>query len=352
MENNDIIYSNNSIMDNFNFQTFYNPSTEQNYYKNITSQSISTNKRDSTCIPFQEQEQFKNNFYYSDQSSYYYSQPFDLYNQWIENTTIENVKNNFQFENKNFYSYNIPPTISQSSTDTPNTEFMMENYKNDYYCNDKVIQPPFQQNSSLSSNDLSLTSTPSPPIENDTKSGTVSSHPGMLYLMPTLIRNSKKEKKYDTPKISKGRIAKKPSMHINSSCVTCGTTETTLWRRDLNGFPECNPCNLYYRTHQTKRPPRLFKNGKILKRNGKNRLLKNGLELSPYNEEYDKDFSNFSNNINTNNTQLENNFEPYLSNRIIIDNKINRKMEYFDDNRKNQTPENYFFPTFIDNNRY
>lgn len=30
-------------------------------------------------------------------------------------------------------------------------------------------------------------------------------------------------------------------------CTNCGATETTLWRRNMNGDPVCNPCGLYFK---------------------------------------------------------------------------------------------------------
>uniref|UniRef100_A0AC35TJ16 GATA-type domain-containing protein n=1 Tax=Rhabditophanes sp. KR3021 TaxID=114890 RepID=A0AC35TJ16_9BILA len=70
-------------------------------------------------------------------------------------------------------------------------------------------------------------------------------------------------------KVRGTKVCKKPPMHLNSTCVTCGTAETTLWRRDRNGLAECNPCNLYFRTHKVNRPSRLFRKGRPKKRQGK-----------------------------------------------------------------------------------
>ena len=32
-------------------------------------------------------------------------------------------------------------------------------------------------------------------------------------------------------------------------CANCKTTQTTLWRRNVNGEPVCNACGLYYKLH-------------------------------------------------------------------------------------------------------
>ncbi|XP_069106352.1 uncharacterized protein [Argopecten irradians] len=45
------------------------------------------------------------------------------------------------------------------------------------------------------------------------------------------------------------------------SCVNCGTTTTTLWRRNGEGEPVCNACGLYYKLHQVNRPMSMKKDG-------------------------------------------------------------------------------------------
>ncbi|GMT03063.1 hypothetical protein PENTCL1PPCAC_25237, partial [Pristionchus entomophagus] len=39
----------------------------------------------------------------------------------------------------------------------------------------------------------------------------------------------------------------KPKSHENSLCANCGTSQTTLWRRNDKGQTECNSCNLFER---------------------------------------------------------------------------------------------------------
>ncbi|XP_054708030.1 GATA zinc finger domain-containing protein 7-like [Uloborus diversus] len=44
-------------------------------------------------------------------------------------------------------------------------------------------------------------------------------------------------------------------------CTNCGTTTTTLWRRNNHGEPVCNACGLYYKLHGVNRPPAMKKEG-------------------------------------------------------------------------------------------
>ncbi|KAJ8686147.1 hypothetical protein QAD02_021941 [Eretmocerus hayati] len=44
-------------------------------------------------------------------------------------------------------------------------------------------------------------------------------------------------------------------------CANCGTTTTTLWRRNNNGEPVCNACGLYYKLHGVNRPMSMKKEG-------------------------------------------------------------------------------------------
>ncbi|GIY04798.1 transcription factor GATA-4 [Caerostris extrusa] len=45
------------------------------------------------------------------------------------------------------------------------------------------------------------------------------------------------------------------------SCSNCGTTTTTLWRRNNHGEPVCNACGLYYKLHNMNRPLAMRKAG-------------------------------------------------------------------------------------------
>ena len=39
-----------------------------------------------------------------------------------------------------------------------------------------------------------------------------------------------------------------------TSCSNCGTTSTSLWRRNKAGAPVCNACGLYHKLHGKPRP--------------------------------------------------------------------------------------------------
>ena len=43
-------------------------------------------------------------------------------------------------------------------------------------------------------------------------------------------------------------------VHCMTKCTNCGTSSTSLWRRDGEGKPVCNACGLYYKLHGKKRP--------------------------------------------------------------------------------------------------
>ena len=44
-------------------------------------------------------------------------------------------------------------------------------------------------------------------------------------------------------------------------CTNCGTTTTTLWRRNAEGEPVCNACGLYHKLHGVNRPLAMRKDG-------------------------------------------------------------------------------------------
>ncbi|KAI1730891.1 GATA zinc finger domain-containing protein [Ditylenchus destructor] len=81
----------------------------------------------------------------------------------------------------------------------------------------------------------------------------------------TTIQNNKVQTAVPKQSSSYSKLKMAVSCHDNSKCSNCGTTETTLWRRNSIGEVECNACNLYFRKNNRKRPLALLKKG-ILKR--------------------------------------------------------------------------------------
>ena len=58
------------------------------------------------------------------------------------------------------------------------------------------------------------------------------------------------------------RNSKKPSRSTktrDACCANCGTSVTSLWRRDHEGQTVCNACGLYYKLHKENRPIKLKK---------------------------------------------------------------------------------------------
>ncbi|PIC22383.1 hypothetical protein B9Z55_016463 [Caenorhabditis nigoni] len=84
--------------------------------------------------------------------------------------------------------------------------------------------------------------------------------PGNDYNFPTTSPPAPKRK------FTKKKVSKVSTMHLNTSCSNCGTRETKLWRRNEQGEPECNSCNLYERTKGVKRPATLWNKPTIKRR--------------------------------------------------------------------------------------
>lgn len=51
------------------------------------------------------------------------------------------------------------------------------------------------------------------------------------------------------------------SRRVGLCCSNCGTTTTTLWRRNNEGEPVCNACGLYFKLHNVNRPLAMRKEG-------------------------------------------------------------------------------------------
>lgn len=64
-----------------------------------------------------------------------------------------------------------------------------------------------------------------------------------------------------TPRPSKpgSKTPKRSTKTRDACCANCGTTVTSLWRRDQDGQTVCNACGLYYKLHKEPRPHKLKK---------------------------------------------------------------------------------------------
>ncbi|KAK3102182.1 hypothetical protein FSP39_009417 [Pinctada imbricata] len=86
-----------------------------------------------------------------------------------------------------------------------------------------------------------------------------------------------------------------------TSCANCGTTTTTLWRRNGNGDPVCNACGLYYKLHNVARPLTMKKDGiqtRNRKMSTKSKKSKKGMSMSDLLKPLDKPFGGFPTNLN------------------------------------------------------
>ena len=100
----------------------------------------------------------------------------------------------------------------------------------------------------------------------------------------------------------KRRLSTAPKEGVN--CKNCGTSTTTLWRRNANGDTICNACGLYYKLHSVDRPLKMKKdsiqtrNRKLATRTKKGRKFSPLGELDLLKGPLDK-FSGFPPNVTT-----------------------------------------------------
>ena len=77
----------------------------------------------------------------------------------------------------------------------------------------------------------------------------------------------------------KRRLSSAPKEGVN--CKNCGTSTTTLWRRNASGDTICNACGLYYKLHNVDRPLKMKKEA-IQTRNRKMTIkTKKGRKFNP-----------------------------------------------------------------------
>ncbi|XP_037079608.1 transcription factor GATA-4-like [Pollicipes pollicipes] len=63
------------------------------------------------------------------------------------------------------------------------------------------------------------------------------------------------------PRLFNARRGSPYARRFHSMCTNCGTTQTTLWRRNNEGEPVCNACGLYFKLHGIRRPLSMRKDG-------------------------------------------------------------------------------------------
>ncbi|CAG7824980.1 unnamed protein product [Allacma fusca] len=88
------------------------------------------------------------------------------------------------------------------------------------------------------------------------------------------------------------------SRRLGLCCTNCGTTTTTLWRRNNDGEPVCNACGLYFKLHGVNRPLAMRKDGiQTRKRKPKSKISQAAKSLiAPHNNP----------STNNNNTNISN----------------------------------------------
>ena len=74
----------------------------------------------------------------------------------------------------------------------------------------------------------------------------------------------------EAPSTQQRAIKQEEGAEEEGVCSHCHTTDTSHWRRNSLGQPECNACNLYWRKHGTPRPLELANRG----RGGVNRRVR------------------------------------------------------------------------------
>ena len=58
----------------------------------------------------------------------------------------------------------------------------------------------------------------------------------------------------DNSLLNKGLPQQNNATQKDMSCTNCGTTTTTIWRRNIRGEMVCNACGLYFKLHGVNRP--------------------------------------------------------------------------------------------------
>ncbi|XP_053673620.1 protein bunched, class 2/F/G isoform-like [Anopheles nili] len=83
---------------------------------------------------------------------------------------------------------------------------------------------------------------------NSTASG--NSSPQLLLTKSAVVQSSPQQQQQQSPQQQQQQNSQQKDM----SCTNCGTTTTTIWRRNIRGEMVCNACGLYFKLHGVNRP--------------------------------------------------------------------------------------------------
>jgi len=158
------------------------------------------------------------------------------------------------------YCYRQPPSSQLSAPPNYNYPFFpqslqfQENYQNLYN-----YQPMYHQQHSQNYQSQNIP-TPINVIEEDKNP---------LEKQPNFQIRSKL-----TTSPEQSPVLREPPKIQETTCTNCGTTKTSLWRRNLIGSPVCNACGLYYRLHKVDRPVQWRRDNLRTRRRERKQMIK------------------------------------------------------------------------------